>query len=70
LQRRYAPKGIDVFAGDGQEFAMKLNMVQWLWMIAAAVVMASALLDLADVVNVPPIYWLLGTTSLTVSAGG
>ncbi len=45
---------------------MKLNTAQWLWMSAAALFMASVLLDLANVVNVPPIYWLLGSTSLTV----
>lgn len=45
---------------------MRLNTAQWLWMSAVALVMASVLLDLANVVNLPPIYWLLSCGSLTV----
>jgi hypothetical protein len=47
---------------------MKLNAVQWLWLIAAAFYIASLLLDLANVLNVPPIYMLLGSTLLLISA--
>lgn len=46
---------------------MKLNTAQWLWMSAAALLMASVFLDIANVVNVPPIYWLLGSTSLLIT---
>ena len=45
---------------------MKLNTAQWLWVTAAALLMASVLLDLADILNIPPIYWLLGGTTLLV----
>ena len=45
---------------------MRLNLAQWLWMSAAAMLAASMLLDLANVVEIPPIYWLLGSTSLLV----
>ena len=46
---------------------MKLNAMQWIWMAAVALFVASLLLDLAGVVNVPPIYMLLCSTSLVVA---
>lgn len=45
---------------------MKLSMIQWLWMMAVVVFFATVMLDLANVMNVPPIYWLLASTSLMV----
>jgi membrane protein implicated in regulation of membrane protease activity len=45
---------------------MKLNALQWAWMSAAAIFVASLLLDLANIVNVPPIYMLLCSTLLVV----
>ena len=44
---------------------MKLNAVQWLWMTGAVLFFAAVMLDIANVMDVPPIYLLLGSTSLT-----
>ncbi|HEX8513633.1 MAG TPA: hypothetical protein VF688_11080 [Allosphingosinicella sp.] len=46
---------------------MKLNRIQWLWMIAAAALMLSLILDLADVLDVPTFYILVGNMLLLVS---
>jgi hypothetical protein len=46
---------------------MKLSVIQWVWMGAAACFVGSLLLDVADLVNVPPIYMLLCSTSLVVA---
>ncbi len=46
---------------------MKLSAVQWLWMGAVMLLAASRLLDVANVVEVPPIYMLLGSTLLLIS---
>lgn len=46
---------------------MKLNVIQWLWMSAVSLFAASLLLDLANIINVPPIYMLLVSTALLVS---
>jgi hypothetical protein len=46
---------------------VKLTAIQWLWMSAVACFAASLVLDLADILDVPPIYMLLGSTLLLVS---
>lgn len=46
---------------------MKLSSVQWLWLVAVALYAASLLLDVANVLNVPVIYMLLGSTLLLIS---
>jgi hypothetical protein len=46
---------------------MKLNAIQWLWMGGVAILAASLLLDLANVVNVAPLYMLLGSAFLLAS---
>ncbi len=44
---------------------MKLNAPQWLWLVAVFLVFATVLLDVANVANIPPIYWMLGFGLLT-----
>lgn len=45
---------------------MTLNFGQWLWLIATFALMASILADIAGLVEIPPIYWLIGSVGLTV----
>lgn len=46
---------------------MRLNWIQWFWMSAAVLFVASLLLDIANIWNVSPTYMLLGSTLLLVS---
>jgi hypothetical protein len=46
---------------------MKLNLVQWLWVGAAALFVSSLLLDVANVWNVPAEYMLVGSILLLVT---
>ncbi len=46
---------------------MKVRAIQWLWLIAVVLFAVSLLLDLANILNVPPIYMLLCSTLLIVS---
>jgi hypothetical protein len=52
---------------SGRRSWMKLNAIQWAWMGAAALFVASLLLDVINIVNVPPVYMLLCSTSLLVA---
>jgi|GEM_PF-3452604 len=45
---------------------MTLNLWQWLWVIACFALIASIFADIAGLVEIPPIYWLAGSTGLTV----
>jgi hypothetical protein len=46
---------------------MTLTPVGWLWFIAVALYIASLLLDVLDVLNLPSIYMLTGSMLLLVS---
>lgn len=46
---------------------MKLNLGQWLWLVAWVLYVASLLLGVADVVNLPTVYILLGAPLLVFS---
>lgn len=46
---------------------MKLNLLQWLWVSAAALFVLCLLLDIANVWNMSPTYMLLACSLLVVS---
>lgn len=50
-----------------EEWTMKLSAVQSLWMCAGILFAASLLLDIADLIILPPIYMLLVSTFLLIN---
>ena len=45
---------------------MTLNKPQWLWLIAVIALIATIIADIAGIMQVPPIYWLIGSVGLMV----
>jgi hypothetical protein len=45
---------------------MKLNAIQWLWMGVTALFVMSLLLDVAGILNVPPVYILCSTLLVVI----
>lgn len=45
---------------------MKLNTLQWLWILAGVVLLGSVMADIVGIMDILPIYWLLGFGVLNV----
>ena len=58
---RLGSKADDGFVNDvGGRFEMKLSVPQWLWLLAVAALFGIVMVDIIGLVQVPPIYWMLG----------
>lgn len=45
---------------------MKLNTLQWLWILAGVMLSGTVIADIAGIMEVPPIHWMLGFGVLNV----